>query len=72
MWQSNIHETIPIEYQIVLKDKTKRSAILKWTKSSTSKPNGKPPPGDYTLVLDPDIRFYEIEEDNKTEEGEEK
>ena len=30
-------------------------------KASTAKPSGKPPPGDKTLGLDKDIRFYTIE-----------
>ena len=32
---------------------------------------GKPIPGDKTLGLEPYIRFYEIEDVDKTEEGEE-
>ena len=35
-----------------------------------SKPLVKPPPGDKTLGLQIDIRFYEIEDSDKTEEGE--
>ena len=40
-------------------------------KASEAKPLGKPPPGDKTLELDPAIRFYELEDGDKTEEGEE-
>ena len=32
-------------------------------------PNIKPPPGDKTLGIDPDIRLYKIEGGDKTEEG---
>ena len=39
-------------------------------KSYTSKPPCKPPPGDKTLDIDPDICLYEIEDNDKTEEGE--
>ena len=41
------------------------------TTKSTAKPNGKPPPVDKTLGIDPYIHFYEIEEFDNTEEGEE-
>ena len=40
-----------------------------FVKASSSKPSGKPLPGDKTLGLDPEIRFYAIEDDGKTEEG---
>ena len=40
-------------------------------KASTAKPLGKPPPGDKSLGLDPAIRFYLIENSDKSEEGEE-
>ena len=40
-------------------------------KASTSNPLGKPPPGDKSLGLEPAIRFYLIEDGDKTEEGEE-
>ena len=39
-------------------------------KASTSKPSGNPPPGDKSLEIEPDIRFYKIEYDDKAEEGE--
>ena len=35
-------------------------------KASTAKPLGNPPPGNKTLVINPDIRFYEIEYGDKT------
>ena len=71
MWHSNITATRPIEYQLVFKDKIEKYTSLKLTKASPSKPNDKPPPGDKTLRIKPDIRFYEIEDGNNTEEGEE-
>ena len=40
-------------------------------KASTDKPSGKPPPGDKILGIDPEIRFYELEDSDNTEEGEE-
>ena len=45
-----------------------RTISMKTLKASTSKPNDKPPYGDNTLGLEPDIRFYEIEDCDKTEE----
>ena len=42
---------------------------MKTVKASTSKPNGKPPPGDKSLRVEIDIPFYEIEGIDKTEEG---
>ena len=44
---------------------------MKTAKASTAKPNGKPPPVDKTLGIDPYTHFYEIEEFDNTEEGEE-
>ena len=38
-------------------------------KSSTAKYNGKTPPRDKTLGIDSDIRLYDIEDGDKTEEG---
>ena len=35
-------------------------------KASTVNPNGNPPPRDKTLVLDPSISFYEMEDGDKT------
>ena len=43
--------------------------IMKIVKASTSKPNSKPPPGDKTLGIDPDIHFNKIEDSSNTEEG---
>ena len=40
-------------------------------KASADKPLVNPPPRDKTCGLEPDIRFYEIEEDDDTEKGEE-
>ena len=37
-------------------------------KSSTAKPSGKSLPGDKTLVIEPETRFYAIEVSDKTEE----
>ena len=44
---------------------------MKTVKSSISKPNGKPPPGNKTLGLESDNRFYEIEVGDNNEELEE-
>ena len=40
-------------------------------KASSAKPSDKPPPGDKTLGLEPDIHFYLIQDGDKTGEGEE-
>ena len=48
-----------------------KTVSLKPVKASAANNNGKPPPGDKTLGVDPDIRFYEIEDGDKTEEVEE-
>ena len=40
-------------------------------KASSSKPSWKPPPGDKTFGIEPEIRFYAIEDGDKTEEGSE-
>ena len=55
----------------MLKDKTEIFTSMKYAKASTPKPNRKPLPGYKTLGIDPAICFYEIEDVNKTEEGEE-
>ena len=39
-------------------------------KASPSKPLGKPPPGDKTYRIDPEIRFCAIEDGDDTEEVE--
>ena len=39
-------------------------------KASTAKPLGNPPTRDKTFGIDPDIRYYELEDGDKTEEGE--
>ena len=44
---------------------------MKTLKSSTAKPNSKPPYGYKSLGIGPAIRFYEIEYGDNTEEGEE-
>ena len=36
-------------------------------KASAAKPPGKPLPGDKTLVIEPEIRFYELEYIDKIE-----
>ena len=46
-----------------------RTTSLKTVKDSTAKPNNKAPPGDKTIGIDPDIRFYETEDGDKTKEG---
>ena len=45
-----------------------KTISLKYTKVSTSNTNGKPPTGDKTIWLDPDIRLYEIEDGRKNKE----
>ena len=45
---------------------SKKSSV----KASATNPSGKPPPGDKTIGLDPEIRFYAIEDSDDTEEGE--
>ena len=67
MRYSNITATFPIENWLVLKGNMEKSVSLKSTKDLTSNPNGKPPPGDKTLRLEPAIHFYEIEAGDKTE-----
>ena len=48
-----------------------KTVSLKSTRASIAKPNTKPLPRDKTLGIDPVIFFYEIEDGNNTEEGEE-
>ena len=43
---------------------SKKSSV----KASATNPSGKPPPGDKTIGLDPEIRFYAIEDIDDTEE----
>ena len=38
-------------------------------KASASKPSWKSPPGDKNFGIEPEIRFYAIEDGDKTEEG---
>ena len=45
---------------------SKRNSV----KASTDKPQGKPATGDKTLGLETAIQFYEIEDEDKTEEWE--
>ena len=40
-------------------------------KMKTATSNGSPPPKDKTLVFEPDIRFYEIEDGDNTDSEEE-
>ena len=49
--------------------KTTSKKIL--VKASAAKPLGKPPPGDKTLGVYPEIRFYSIEYGENNEGGEE-
>ena len=48
--------------------KMERTISLKTVKASTANPNGKPPPRDKTLEIDPEILFYKTEDGDKTEE----
>ena len=43
-----------------------RAISIKTLKASTVNHNGKPPPRDKTLGLDPVIHFYKIEDGAKT------
>ena len=77
MRHSNITATRPIHNGLVLdkdisllnmaKSISKKSSF----KASSAKPLGKPPPGDKTCGIEPAIRFYEIEDGDETEKGEE-
>ena len=73
----NITATRPIDNRLVL---DKGISLLNMAKSvskkisskaSAAKPSGKPPPGDKSFGLDPDIRFYDIEDKDETEKEEE-
>ena len=46
---------------------SKKSSI----KASSAKTSGKPPPGDKTFRIDTEIHFYDIEDGDETEEGQE-
>ena len=50
---------------IMSKTISKKSYVI----ASADKPLGKPPPGDKIFGLEPEIRFYAIEDSEKTEEG---
>ena len=43
---------------------------MKTVKITIAKPNGKPPTGDESLGIEPYTHLYEIEDGDKTEEGE--
>ena len=43
---------------------SKKSSV----KASSDKPSGKPPPRDKILGLDPEIRFYDIEDGDEIKE----
>ena len=73
MWHSNITATHPIYNQLVL-DKyisllNMENSISKKipVKDSAAKPLGKPPPGDKYFGVEPDIRFYDIEDGYEAE-----
>ena len=73
MRHGNITDTCPIENRVCV-EKFKKSKMAKSiskinsVKASTEKLLGKPPPGDKTLGIEPDIRFYEIEDSDNTVE----
>ena len=56
-----------IENWLVWNLKIDRTISLKTVKASTANTNSKPPPMDKNIVLDPAIRFYEIEYGDNTE-----
>ena len=76
MRHSNITATRPIDNRLVLdkgisllnmeKPISNKSSV----KDSTSKPSGKPPPGDKNCGIDTAIHFYEIEDGDETEKVE--
>ena len=77
MWHSNITATRPIDNRLVL---DKDISLLNTTKSiskkisveaSAAKPSDNPPTRDKTCGLEPANRFYEIEDGDETEKGEE-
>ena len=49
----------------------KTNSKKSYVKTSADKPTRKPPPGDKTPGLDPERRFYAIEDSDNTKEGEE-
>ena len=72
MWHGNITATRLIENRLVLKSKknakmektiSKRNSV----KASETKPSGKPPSGYKSLELEPEIRFYQLEDVDNTE-----
>ena len=52
-----------------LKTENERTISTETGKSSTANPIGNPTPRDKTIGLDPDKRFYKIEDGDDTEEG---
>ena len=56
-----------LKKQKLARENSKRKAV----NYSTDKPNSKPPPGDKSLGIDPDIRFYKTEDGYLTEEVQE-
>ena len=60
-----------LDKYISLLNTAKSISKKSYFKASTAKPSGKLPPGDKTCGLEPDIRFYEIEDGDVTEKGEE-
>ena len=73
MRHSNITATRPIDNQLVsdkdisLLNMEKSISEKSSVKASAAKPSVKPPPGDKYFGIDPDIRFYEIEDGDETE-----
>ena len=77
MWHGNITDTRPIDNPLLLdKDisllNMENSVSNKISvKASASKTSAKPLPGDKNCWLEPDIRFYGIEDGDDTEKVEE-
>ena len=76
MCHSNIIATRLIENQLVLKKSkfpwnVKNNGKKSYVKASACKPLVKPPPRDKTLGIEPEIRFYALEDCDDTEEVEE-
>ena len=53
------------EISLLTMDNTTSKKIS--VKDSSAKPSGKPPPGDKTFGIEPEIRFYAIEDCDETE-----
>ena len=60
-----------LDIDISLLTMAKTISKKRYVKASSAKTSGKPVPVDKTFGVEPDIRFYAIEDGDETEEGEE-